>query len=68
MKNHDCVEFIVLKCITAFYFILFILFLIRYFPHLHFQSYPKSAPYPSPQPPTHPLPLFGPGVPLYLGI
>jgi hypothetical protein len=37
---------------------------IRYFPHLHFQCYPKSPPYP----PMHPLPLFGPGVPLYWGI
>jgi hypothetical protein len=43
-------------------------FLIRYFPRLHFQCYPKSPPYPPPQAPTHPLPLFGPGVPLYWGI
>jgi hypothetical protein len=43
------------------------IFLIRYFPHLHFQCYPKSLPYP-PHSPTHPLPLFGPGVPLYWGI
>jgi hypothetical protein len=29
-------------------------FLIRYFPHLHFQCYPKSPPYPPPTPlPTH---------------
>jgi hypothetical protein len=41
---------------------------IRYFPHLHFQCYPKSSPYPPPHSPTHPLPLFGPGVPLYWGI
>jgi hypothetical protein len=56
-----------------FYFILFFyiqtsFFLIRYFPHLHFQCYPKGPPYPPPQSPTHPLPLFGPGVPLYWGI
>jgi hypothetical protein len=44
------------------------LFFITYFPHLHFHCYPKSAPYPFPQSPTHPLPLFGPGVPLYWGI
>ena len=31
-----------------------IIFLIRYFPHLHFQCYPKSPPYP----PTHPYPHF----------
>ena len=43
-------------------------FLIRYFPRLHFQCYTKSPPYPPPQSPTHPLPLFGPGVPLYWGI
>lgn len=43
-------------------------FLIRYFPRLHFQCYPKGPPYPPPQSPTHPLPLFGPGVPLYWGI
>ena len=43
-------------------------FLIRYFPRLHFQCYPKSPPYPPPHSPTHPLPLFGPGVPLYWGI
>jgi hypothetical protein len=44
-------------------------FFIRYFPHLHFQCYPKSPQYtPPPHSPTHPLPLFGPGVPLYWGI
>jgi hypothetical protein len=41
---------------------------IRYFPHLHYQCYPKSPPYPPPHPPNHPLPLFGPGIPLYWGI
>jgi hypothetical protein len=30
------------------------IFLIRYFPHLHFQCYPKSPPYPPPHsPPPH---------------
>ena len=43
-------------------------FLIRYFPRLHFQCYPKGPLYPPPQSPTHPFPLFGPGVPLYWGI
>jgi hypothetical protein len=38
--------------LTLFYFILF--FLIRYFPRLHFQCYPKVPPYPPPNPlPTH---------------
>ena len=46
----------------------FIFHLIRYFLHLHFPCYPKSPPYPSPKSPTHPLPLPGPGVPLYWGI
>jgi hypothetical protein len=34
---------------------IFSLFFIRYFPHLHFQCYPKSPPYPpTPTPlPTH---------------
>jgi hypothetical protein len=32
----------------------FLIFLIRYFPRLHFQCYPKSLPYPNPNPlPTH---------------
>jgi hypothetical protein len=43
-------------------------FVIRYFPCLHFQCYPKGPPYRPLQSPTHPLPLFGPGVPLYWGI
>jgi hypothetical protein len=55
-----------LYLISCYFF--FFSFFIRYFPHLHFQCYPKSPPYPTPQPPTHPLPLFGPGVPLYWGI
>jgi hypothetical protein len=42
--------------------------LIRYFPHLHFQCYPKSPPYPSPHSPKNSLALFGPGIPLYRGI
>jgi hypothetical protein len=54
-------------CIEKTSFFL-IYFFIRYFPRLHFQCYPKSPPYLPPQSPTHPLPLFGPGVPLYWGI
>jgi hypothetical protein len=46
----------------------FLNFFIRYFLRLHFQCYPKGPPYPPPQSPTHPLPLFGPGIPLYWGI
>ena len=37
---------------------LFFFFLIRYFPHLHFQCYPKSPPYPPPYSPTHPFPIL----------
>jgi hypothetical protein len=47
---------------------IFLILFIRYFPHLHFQCYPKSPPYPPTHPSTHPLPLFGPGIPLYWGI
>ena len=36
----------------------FSLFLIRYFLILHFKCYPKSPPYPSPQLPYPPTPIF----------
>jgi hypothetical protein len=49
-------------------FFFFLNVFIRYFPHLHFQCYPKSPPYTPLYSPIHPLPLFGPGVPLYWGI
>jgi hypothetical protein len=57
-------------CSHAHFFVVvvFIIIFITYFPHLHFQCYPKSPPYPLPHFPTHPFPLFGPGVPLYWGI
>jgi hypothetical protein len=45
-----------------------IFFIITYFPQLHLECYPKSPPYPPPHFPTHPLPFFGPGIPLYWGI
>jgi hypothetical protein len=51
--------------VSFFFFSFSFFFLIRYFPHLHFQCYPKSPPSPHPHPSTHPLPLFGPGIPLY---
>jgi hypothetical protein len=54
--------------LLAFIYIYILNIFIRYFPHLHFQCYPKSPPYPPPHSPTHPLPLFGHGVPLYWGI
>jgi hypothetical protein len=47
------------------FFLSFFNIFIMYFPQLHFQCYPKSPPYPPPNSPTHPFPLFGPGVPLY---
>jgi hypothetical protein len=47
--------------ILFYYFIFF----IGYFPHLHFQCYPKSPPYSSPHSPTYPFPLLGPRIPLY---
>jgi hypothetical protein len=45
-----------------------IFFIITYFPQLHLECYPKSPPYPPPYSPTHPFPLFGPGIPLYWDI
>ena len=50
---------------------LFYSFFIRYFLYLHFKCYPESSlypPLPPPCSPTHPLPLLGPGIPLYWGI
>jgi hypothetical protein len=53
--------------VVLFLFLIYIF--IRYFPHLHFQCYSKSPPYPPFHSPTHPLPgVFGPGVFLYWGI
>jgi hypothetical protein len=56
---------------SFFFLLLFFVFFsifIRYLAHLHFQCYTKSPPIAPPHSPTHPLPLFGPGVPLYWGI
>ena len=51
------------------YLFFFFPFFIRYLAHLHFQCYTKSPPYPpTPHSPNRPLPLFGPGVPLFWGI
>jgi hypothetical protein len=50
-----------------FFFSFFFPFFIRYLAYLHFQCYTKSPLY-RPNPPIHPLPLFGPGIPLYWGI
>ena len=54
------------ECVRGFFF--FLIIFIRYFPHLHFQCYPKSPPYrpPHTHSPTHPLPIFGPGIPLHI--
>jgi hypothetical protein len=64
IKTYDNIQ----DCDSFFFFLLFFFFtffLIRYFPHLHFQCYPKV---PHTTPTTHPLPLLGPGIPLYWGI
>jgi hypothetical protein len=56
---------------TPPFFYNFFQFFIRYFLHLHFKCYAKSPLYPPPSPPcspNYPLPLLGPGVPLYWGI
>jgi hypothetical protein len=39
-----------------------------YFPQLHLECYPKSPPYAPLHIPTHPFPVFGPGIHLYWGI
>jgi hypothetical protein len=41
-----------------FLFFWFLIFFITYFPQLHFQCYPKSPPYPPPQLPYPPIPIF----------
>jgi hypothetical protein len=66
--QEDLELLILLPLPSLYYFYIFSLFLIRYFLILHFKYYPKSPPYPLPNSPTHPLPLLGPGVPLYWGI
>jgi hypothetical protein len=58
-----CLAWTVLKWVTKV-----AIYIITYFPQLHFQCYPKSPPYPTPHSPTCPFPLFSPGVPLYWGI
>jgi hypothetical protein len=35
---------------ASYFTFFFSFFLIRYFPHLHFQCYPKGPPYPPPNP------------------
>jgi hypothetical protein len=54
-----------LQSTTPFFF----QFFIRYLLHYILNAIPK-VPYtlPTPSSPTHPLPLLGPGVPLYWGI
>jgi hypothetical protein len=62
----------ILRIVFNFNFRFVFSFFMRYFLYLHFKCYPKSSLYPpTPLPthsPTHPLPLLGPGVPLYWGI
>jgi hypothetical protein len=53
--------FIFIFPLNLFKKILFdIFFFFRYFPHLHFQCYPKSPPYPPPPLPYLPTPTFWP--------
>jgi hypothetical protein len=64
-------SFVVVVVVVLFvcrFIYLFLTIFIRYFLHLQFKCYPKSPLYP-PQScsSTHPLPLPGPGIPLYLG-
>jgi hypothetical protein len=66
MKKKKALSYLyrlVFKGAIASNLIIIIIILIRNFPRIHFQCYPKGPPYPPAQYPTHPLPLFGPGVP-----
>jgi hypothetical protein len=61
-----CTSVGLLNAVLCYLRFFFFPFFIRYLAHLHFQCYTKSPPYPpTPHAPTHPLPLFGPGVTLY---
>jgi hypothetical protein len=51
MNRHD-LAFVFIRCNSHFFS-----FFIRYFPHLHFQCYPKSPQYP---PTPNPLPTHSP--------
>jgi hypothetical protein len=46
--------------ILFIYLFIYLFILIRYFPHLHFQCYPKGPPYPPPLIPYPPTPPFWP--------
>jgi hypothetical protein len=49
-----CLEFLDVHVNCSYENFRFLKCFIRYFPHLHFQCYPKSPTYPLPQPlPTH---------------
>jgi hypothetical protein len=49
-------------------FLFFLQMFIKYLIYLHFKCYPESPLYLLPCSPIHPLPLLGPGFPLYWGI
>jgi hypothetical protein len=52
---------------SMLFFFFFNIFLLRIFLNYISNAIPK-VPHTPPHSPTHPLPLFGPGVPLYWGI
>jgi hypothetical protein len=67
-KKYSFFFFAFLKTLAIFFiYISFLIYflLIRYFLHLHFQSYPISPPSPPPIQLSPPLSLLGPGIPLY---
>jgi hypothetical protein len=47
--SHNCL--VTYKTKILYYHFYFIYIFIRYFPHLHFQCYPRSPPYPPPHSP-----------------
>ena len=62
-KLHDVLGVFLFVCL--FCFLIFLLGIFLIYISNDIPKVPHTLP---PTPPTHPLPLFGPGVPLYWGI
>jgi hypothetical protein len=68
---HEWIDYLVFYHQILFLFLFFISYFIYISNVIPFPSFPLKIPYPlrpSPYSPTHPLPLPGPGIPLYWGI
>jgi hypothetical protein len=57
----------VLDFVSRLFFFIYIYFLLGIF-LIYISNAIPNVPYTHPHSPTHPLPLFGPGVPLYWGM